>query len=243
MRFERAPQTVMGSKLFGRHEVSPTLERRAALDKGDFLARLWAHFGAPEPADGGFHYSLRDRESGHELTAYSGPSGPSYGGDHRKREQLRPVIEALEALLTATQPVECELRYTADIDYGGGEHLFGWKDGRSFERSIDKRTPPKKAKTYEDCVAIAKEYESGYGAEAGWQQCIDQILPEAPESVDWNGDHYAEPLGFTIEDGRPFLLYIGASGSPENVPLEAIPWKLPPVARLWLDSLARRKKK
>lgn len=226
----------MGSKLFSRSEINPNLDKKVRFDKGDFMARLWAHFGAPEPADGGFTYALRDRESGHELTAYSGPSGPSYGGDHRKRDQLRPVVEALEALLSATEPVDCEMRYTAEIDYGGDQRVFGWKDGRSFDKSIDRRTPPKQAKSYEDCVAIAKEYESGYGAEAGWQQCLDAVLPEAPESVDWKGGHYEEPLGFTLEQGRPVLLYIGESGSPENVPLEAIPWKLTPLAQLWVES-------
>ena len=125
----------MGSKLCGRRQVNPRLDFATAMDPGAFLARLWALFGAASRDDDGFTYELRDQQTTLEFSAYSGPSGPSYGGDYQDLEKLRPVLEDFERLLDATEPVDCEHVFRADVEFGGGEFAIGWRDGKSFERS------------------------------------------------------------------------------------------------------------
>jgi len=99
------------------------------MDRGVFLARLWALFGPPVPRDGGFTYFIRDRVTGLDFTAYAGPSGPCYGGDMRQQRLLRPVIEAFERLLEATTPVDCAITYELD----GARRVTGCTAGRSFD--------------------------------------------------------------------------------------------------------------
>src|SRR5687767_10319006 len=125
MRFERAKQPSLGAKLFSRSDVNPALDMRDALDLGAFLGRLWAHFGPAKPSDDGFTYYLRDRETGIAFSAYSGASGPSYGGDDADEDILRPAIVELEKLLAKTKPVDCQIAYTLDIDYGGAQCVVG----------------------------------------------------------------------------------------------------------------------
>lgn len=134
-RFERARGPLFGAKAFSRSEVNRSLDVRASMDPGAFLGRLWALFGPATSIDDGFSYELHDRATGMSFTAYSGASGPSYGGPLDCDAQLRPVVEALEVLLDATAPVDCELSFGADLEYGGGSWAMGWKDGRSFVRS------------------------------------------------------------------------------------------------------------
>jgi hypothetical protein len=230
-RFERC-EHAGGSKLFS-----------SALDHpGEFLARLWACFGPAGASDDGFEYSIRDRKTGLELSAYSGASGPSYGGDPRERDALRPVVEAFEKMLAATAPVDCEHTFGADAEYGGGLVAIGWRDGRSFMESRDTRTKPETARTYEDCVAIAKLYEGGYGAWSGWQQCLDRVLPRGPDEVAWNGVDYEQNLGFKLDDANaPVLIYLDPSGMPVGLPLAAIEFRPPlgKVAKRWLDAYAK----
>jgi hypothetical protein len=138
MRFERSDSPVFGSKLFSRNDINARLKFTRAMDAGAFLARLWAHFGPASPRDAGFEYHLRDRETGLTFTAYAGPSGPSYGGDLMQRNALRRVIAALEELLETTEPVDCAIAYLAEVEYGGGIHVLGWKNGTSFD-VLDRR--------------------------------------------------------------------------------------------------------
>jgi hypothetical protein len=121
VRFERIPRA-------GSHKI-----RSRPGERADFLARLWALFGEPDPADGGFSYAIRDRETGLEFEAYSGASGPSYGADHRPA--YGPVLDAFDALLDATEPAECELRVGVEAEYGGGFARLGCKNGKLFDRS------------------------------------------------------------------------------------------------------------
>lgn len=89
-----------------------------------------------DPRDDGFYYDLRDRETGRGFSAYSGASGPSYGGPIHGGDALRPVLEDFERLLDATEPVDCELTYSADDEYGGGKRVVGYRDGKSFDRAV-----------------------------------------------------------------------------------------------------------
>jgi hypothetical protein len=139
MRFKRSPTQVLGSKLFHRREVNARLPIDRALDRGAFLAPLWALFGAPARRDGGFEYILRDVETGLDFTAYANGKGPCYGGEIHQREQLRRVLEALEVLLDKTPPAACAFEYVADVDHGGATWVVGWRDGRSFDMP-DRRT-------------------------------------------------------------------------------------------------------
>lgn len=236
MRFARATEHVWGHKLFSRREVGATPD----LDAGAFLARLWALFGPPAACDDGFEYSLVDGETGLAFTAYSAASGPSYGG--HDAAALRPVIVALEALLAETQPIECEHAYTLDVDYGGGTRVIGWREGASFAEMRDSRTPPSAATSYEECVAIAAEYEGNYRAIAGWHECLARVLPEPPESITWRGRRYDECIGFSIEANVPSMLYIHGDESPRPIPLADLELALPPLAQLWLDAFERWKR-
>lgn len=133
MRFKRAPSQLLGAKLFTRRDVNTRLTVDRAMDRGAFLAQLWAHFGQPQPRPGGFEYYIRDLESGLDFIAYSGPRGPSYAGDVEQRLALLRVIEAFELALDQTQPVDCAIEYVAETEYGGGKWVLGSKDGRSFD--------------------------------------------------------------------------------------------------------------
>lgn len=133
MRFRRAPSQILGPKLFSRREVNSRLTVDRAMDRGDFLARLWTQFGPAASRDGGFEYYVRDQETNLEFIAYSGPSGPSYGGELDQRFVLRRVIEAFEEMLEKSKPADCAIEYAAAADYGGGKWVLGCKDGRSFD--------------------------------------------------------------------------------------------------------------
>ncbi|MGZ3451281.1 MAG: hypothetical protein ACXWUG_00300 [Polyangiales bacterium] len=131
-RFERSDECQGYCKVFSRSEVATHLDFETASEPGFFLAQLWPHFGPPAPADGGFEYDIVDRETGLGFTAYSGASGPSYGGPLRGHETLRPVIEAFEAMLATTTPVDCEVAFSADDEYGGGAWVLGFREGRPY---------------------------------------------------------------------------------------------------------------
>ena len=133
MRFKRAPSQILGSKLFSRREVNSRLTLDRAMDRGAFLGRLWAQFGNASPRNGGFEYYVRDQDTNLDFIAYSGPSGPCYAGDPTQRFELRRVLEAFEEMLEQTKPVDCAMEYAADVEYGGGTWVLGFKDGRSFD--------------------------------------------------------------------------------------------------------------
>ncbi len=101
---------------------------------GDFLGRLWTLFGAPDlVGDGGFTYGLRDRRSGLGFTAYSGPSGPAYGGDPRQARALAPVLDDFDALLDGAPLADCALEFPA----GSGRFVIGVANGEPFEKMTD----------------------------------------------------------------------------------------------------------
>jgi hypothetical protein len=133
MRFKRAPSQLLGSKLFTRREVNSRLTVDRAMDRGDFLSRLWAQLGPPLPRDGGFEYFVLDQESNLDFIAYAGPHGPCYGGEADRRFALRRVVEAFEELLEQVKPVDCAIEYVAGAEYGGGKWVVGCKDGKSFD--------------------------------------------------------------------------------------------------------------
>jgi len=123
-RFVRDP-SVDGDKLRNRPGDAPA---------GDFLGRLWTLFGAPDlVGDSGFTYGLRDRQTGLGFTAYSGPSGPAYGGDPRQARALAPVLDDFDALVDAAPLADCALEFPAR----SGRFVIGVTDGEPFEKMVD----------------------------------------------------------------------------------------------------------
>jgi hypothetical protein len=240
MRFRLSKTGSGGSKILSRDEVGPD-EPRAL-----FLGRLWARFGAATPIDDGFQYLLRDDQTGIVFTAYSGASGPSYGGAV-SQTALEPVVRALEALLAATPPADCSLETSLDIDYGGGKVILGVKKGEPFEKTKkDRRPSPKSARTYEDCLAIAKQRGGFYGPLAGWQQCLEAVLPELPDELEIDGRPYDNCIGFGFSEKKNLPVFMFDEGPGiEEIAVERIPWKkrLPEAATLWLASYDRWRKK
>ena len=90
----------------------------------EFLGRLWALFGPPTGDNAkGFEYDIHDTVTGEVLSAYSGASGPSFGTVRGVRSAS---VDALEALINATTPVDCK----ATVDYGATE--IGIANGKHF---------------------------------------------------------------------------------------------------------------
>ena len=125
-RFERSAKDCGGSKIRNRWD-SDALSARA--HPGELLGRLWCLFGAPDHIEyEGFTYNLRDRETGLCFRAYSGASGPAYGGRKEDATALGPVLGALDVLLDSSEPAECLIEYDTDF----GRYVVGWSDGRAI---------------------------------------------------------------------------------------------------------------
>lgn len=106
--------------------------RRSA---GNWLCRLWTHFGRPpDVTDAGFRYVLRERASGYVLTAFADAGGPALGGvlrdDQRPidLERMTAIVDHFATLMDATRPEPCELEVT------GGARTIGVADGEWFDR-------------------------------------------------------------------------------------------------------------
>jgi hypothetical protein len=112
-RFERLPRAAAGgAKIAGRHDANPRLAWAEASDDDRFLPLLRRRFGDPDDrGDVRFSYSIRDNETGVEFEAYSGASGPAYGGsppdhfidfennDNRTKPEVMAVLAAFEEWL------------------------------------------------------------------------------------------------------------------------------------------------
>ncbi len=117
-RFRPASKTVLGGGF-----------RRRDMAEGEFLGRLWALFGPPQQATvDGFFYDIEDTATGLFFNAYSAASGPAYGVIPRDRPVIGEVLDAFDAIVDATSPVECRVVL--------GTHEIGWEDGAPFERRI-----------------------------------------------------------------------------------------------------------
>jgi hypothetical protein len=111
------------------------LEGRPIPSPGDFLSRLWAHFGKPMAIGyEGFSYLIHDKRTDLIFEAYSGASGPSFGGSRHDVKALEPVLLQFEQLLALTQPVDCEVEYETDF----GLYESGCKGGVPFDREKSK---------------------------------------------------------------------------------------------------------
>lgn len=101
-------------------------------DPGNYLCRLWAHYGAPtEVSDEGFRYVLRDNELDQIVVAVLDARGPSLAviaedteGHPIDEERLAQSVDALAFTLDATRPIDCELRV--------GDQTIGVRGERSL---------------------------------------------------------------------------------------------------------------
>lgn len=240
-RFERFEGSIGGTKIASRGEVYPdSSAAEEARIPALFMAKLWALFGPATAIDGGFAVPIQDRETGLRFRAYSGPSGPSYGGRWQEREALLPVIRALEQLLDRTDPVDCQLKIAVDVEYGGGALVIGVDGGEPFERrAVKRRAAVERVETTSDCLRQAERSGRHYGPKAGFQTCIAKVLPELPDQFEWRGDRYSWCVGFEVPDhGPPVFLFDEGPGLVQ-IPVDEIPFAEPlsPAAQLWLEAL------
>jgi hypothetical protein len=133
MRFKRSASQLIGSRLFTRRELNSRLAIHEAVDRGEFLGKLWGLFGKPSPRSGGFEYFLHDTRTDLDFIAYVGPHGPCYGGDLALRSPLRPVLEAFEAIIEHSRAIPCAIDYAAERDIGREIWVLGYRDGKSFD--------------------------------------------------------------------------------------------------------------
>lgn len=97
---------------------------------GDFLSRIWRIYGKPKQVYfGGFGYTFKDTKTGLIFTAYSGGTGPAYGGNNEEQKQLIPVIKIFDEMLDSTIPADCELKFKTDF----GVLKSGAKNGIPYD--------------------------------------------------------------------------------------------------------------
>lgn len=130
MRFERIEAEILGGKIRNRCQSIECVNSPKDMP-GDFLSRLWTLFGVPNSiSDGVFSYYICDRETGLEFTAYSGASGPAYGGYPNDAEDLRPVLEIFDDLIDKTPLTDCRIELETEF----GTYRTGVKNGEVFEQ-------------------------------------------------------------------------------------------------------------
>lgn len=166
MRFKRSPSQLLGSRLYTRRELNSRLDTPALMDRGAFLGRLWGLFGKPSARIGGFEYFLTDTKTGLSFVAYIGPHGPCYGGELSQRAPLRSVLEAFEAMIAQSRAVPCAFEYTAEGEYGGGQWVVGYRDGRSFD--LPDRRNRKAPSRVERRTATAVDISSSPAPGSAW---------------------------------------------------------------------------
>jgi hypothetical protein len=93
-------------------------------------------------------------------------------------------------------------------------------------------------KTYEDCIVIAQQRGAGYGINAGWHFCLEESLPEVPDTVEIDGQEYIDCVGFGLsaKTGEPIFGFAEGARIVEFPVARVLGTKLPAAARLWLDS-------
>ncbi len=116
---------------------------------GEFLSKIWAHFGTPNEVNfEGFSYCFRDRDLNILFSAYCASTGPAFGGTYRQYDpaqgfivsddlfaKLNASLEAFELLLENTVPADCEIQFETDF----GIYRAGARNGIPFEEPVKKQ--------------------------------------------------------------------------------------------------------
>lgn len=130
-RFERINNYLA---LVGTSKIRNRINLDKTDDFGDFLSRLWALFGPPEEIHyEGFTYTLKDTVTDLVFSAYSAGSGPAYGGHHQNIDELLPILDIFDELLSETILADCEVEFETDF----GIYRTGARDGIPFGETIN----------------------------------------------------------------------------------------------------------
>jgi hypothetical protein len=147
VRFEPDP-SVEGDKIRNRARDAPV---------GDFLGRLWTLFGPPRSIDdSGFTYGVRDRQTGLRFTAYSGPSGPAFGGSPKEVRKLAPVLDAFEDLLERTPLSDCSI----EIPTSTRRVMIGVENGAPFSKTVHDKPQPFKSEIAKARRVLVKKQQN-----------------------------------------------------------------------------------
>jgi len=130
-------------KLYSRGDFMPDGNTEAAFDQGDFIGRLRTLFGARD----GDEYVFRHKKTGYVITAYSGNSGPSYGGGARYPGALPPANEKalFKASLEHPDDGAAEARRKADpvlakgspIDHVTRDHPLDMHELQTYMKHVE----------------------------------------------------------------------------------------------------------
>jgi len=123
------------SKLYSRGDFMTNAPIEAQFDEGDFIGRLRTLFGARE----GDEYVFRHKATGFIITAYSGKSGPSFGGGPRFHGAL-PAADPkalMDAAFHRTEDPAVAARKAADpILAKGAQAPTDYRDIQEYSRHL-----------------------------------------------------------------------------------------------------------
>jgi hypothetical protein len=131
-----ADYSVGTHKLYSRGDFLPRdTDLEQQFDEGDFIGRLRTLFGA-QPGD---EYVLRHKATGYVITAYSGNSGPSFGGGARYQGALPPPDPKalMQAAFTKVDDPAVAARKAADpVLAKGAQTSTDGSDIQSYARHL-----------------------------------------------------------------------------------------------------------
>ncbi|MDW9379950.1 hypothetical protein [Chryseobacterium sp. JV558] len=138
MDVKNAPEFIKISKSELKETDLETLElvdfgkiRNQSAPYGDFLSRMYTHFGKPESIMfEGFNYLIRDKQTDIVFLAFFGASGPGYAAKKNNIEKIKPRISELELILDNSKNADCEEEIETDF----GIFLCGAKDGIPYDK-------------------------------------------------------------------------------------------------------------
>ncbi len=105
--------------------------RNESAPYGDFLSRMYTHFGKPESVMfEGFNYLIRHKQTDIVFLAFFGASGPAYAAKKNDIEKIKPRISELENILDNSKNADCEEEIETDF----GLFLCGAKDGIPYDK-------------------------------------------------------------------------------------------------------------
>jgi hypothetical protein len=119
-RFKRLPKgSAGGAKIASRRDANARLTPLEAIDDDRFLALLRRRLGEPDQrGDSAYSYCVRDTAREIDFEAYSGPSGPAYGGsppdhfvdfeanDNRTKPEVLQTLSDFDHWLEANDDAE-----------------------------------------------------------------------------------------------------------------------------------------
>lgn len=236
--------SVGGTKLCGRMQVNPTLSTEDALDDERFLRQLWTRFGSPELIDEGFTYNIRDDETNLKFRAYSGASGPSYGGSvnffskpitGKLLPNIQQILEIFDAWLEAT-PLSNDWELVRDSN--SGKIRIGMHNGIRFEEHEGEHSQINLTPESDRGLDYVNKLAESLPDTAGWQKILEQILPELPETILLDKNQYSWCLGLSVDQelGAHYLFDEGFGL--EEILLEEIEFDEPLSAEVqsWLST-------